>query len=344
MDAFCSACGQQATPGAAFCSRCGRRTPTSERADSPPDIKPPDPAHELARAFMQASPRTRRIIAFLVVAVPVVIYLAPRDQRTRATPGENEENGSLGVFAKRCQDSLRAQGGQVPCTVDPSRRLLAITGPSINRETALKFMDVQRAPAEEAGFARITFWNGKSGTGVYTQDFYLDPEGHRAKAKFDSMTPEQHLAVAQKATEPGATVDQFDEGLRHLKAIPNTSSVAIKAKALQQRLPGLKLKRQQEIARADANFERRQAQAKRVLRDNLAKEIENGMLSEGYDVHVNATGSDHTVLYLKWVLASRPLVYQLSQKGEFFETARNLGFKRIEITDGYEQTWHWDLL
>ena len=174
-----------------------------------------------------------------------------------------------------------------------------------------------------------------------------DQAGKKQAAEFEAMTPAQHLNAALQATQPGATFGQFDEGLRHLNAIPKSAPEAAKAKALEQKITNLKKRRHWEISRAQAESERKnallQAQAKRMLRDQMAKEIENKMLSEGYDVDVVAIGNEHTVLHLKWVLASKSLVYQMSQQTEFFENAKTVGFKRIEITDGFDQAWHWNL-
>lgn len=85
-----------------------------------------------------------------------------------------------------------------------------------------------------------------------------------------------------------------------------------------------------------------EAKARRVLRDQMAKHIENAMLDEGFNVDVSARGPDHTVLHLKWALVSKVVAHQLA-KGDFLEDARALGFRRVEITDGFDETWYWNL-
>jgi hypothetical protein len=159
----------------------------------------------------------------------------------------------------------------------------------------------------------------------------------KAAAAFTNMSSAQHLAAAQQAMRSNATIDQIEEAVRHLKAIPPSISVeGAKAKALGRDLTALRKKRQEELTRIKAML-------RRGLRDQMAKNIENSMLDKGYNVDVSAIGDDHTVLHLKWVLVSKVMAHQLTKQAEFFENARAAGFRRIEITDGFRQTWYWDL-
>jgi hypothetical protein len=172
-----------------------------------------------------------------------------------------------------------------------------------------------------------------------TQQIAQDTRDYVAEA-FNNMTPAQHLEAAQQAARPDATIDQINEGLRHLGTIPPSAVEATKAKPLEQKLKMAQKKRRAEADRKQALLE---AKAKRLLRDQLAKSIEGSLLDEGFNVDVNAIGNDHTVLHLKWVLVSKAMAHQLSEQSDFFEKARAVGFKRVEITDGYDQTWYWNL-
>ena len=60
------------------------------------------------------------------------------------------------------------------------------------------------------------------------------------------------------------------------------------------------------------------------------------------DFTVTTSGENHTRLKLKWILVGRVLAHKLSQ-GETLATLRRLGFTRFTITDGYDDTWYWDL-
>jgi PAS domain S-box-containing protein len=57
-----------------------------------------------------------------------------------------------------------------------------------------------------------------------------------AAARFNAMTPAQHIEQAKKALRPGATSHAIAEGLWHLKAIPLSAPEASRANALQQDL------------------------------------------------------------------------------------------------------------
>jgi leucyl-tRNA synthetase len=86
-----------------------------------------------------------------------------------------------------------------------------------------------------------------------------------------------------------------------------------------------------------------EAAASRIIRDALAKSIENEMLDKGFNVDVSATGPDHTTLHLKYIFVSKVFAHQLSENGEFFEQLRAAGFKKLICTDGYDETWTWKL-
>jgi hypothetical protein len=67
------------------------------------------------------------------------------------------------------------------------------------------------------------------------------------------------------------------------------------------------------------------------------------MLDQGYNCDVHAIGSKHTTLQMKWALVSKVMAHQMSRRSDIFDTARQLGFKRIELTDGFDETWVWNL-
>lgn len=50
-----------------------------------------------------------------------------------------------------------------------------------------------------------------------------------------------------------------------------------------------------------------------------------------------------TTLRLKWILVSRVVAHQFSQNREIWQTMETLGFKRLEITDGYDEQWYWTI-
>ena len=141
---------------------------------------------------------------------------------------------------------------------------------------------------------------------------------------FNRMTSKQHLETAKQLLDDG-TVELCK---KHLLADPNTPEAA----------EGKRLLKQVKSAEGAAA-----AVTKRVMRDAMVKKLENSMLDEGYSVDVNAIGTDHTVLRIKWILTNKALAHQFAKQGDFFASCRSAGFRRVEITDGYDETWYWDL-
>jgi hypothetical protein len=82
---------------------------------------------------------------------------------------------------------------------------------------------------------------------------------------------------------------------------------------------------------------------KRYLREQFSQEVERIFLDKGMDVRVILEGRDKTVIRLKWVLWSRPLVYQWGKNAELFGKFRQLGFERIIFDTGFGQRWWYDL-
>jgi hypothetical protein len=160
------------------------------------------------------------------------------------------------------------------------------------------------------------------------------------RAAFERLSPAEHLAEAKKLLKVEGKEASISEGLKHLAAIDKTSAIYRQADQTRREFQVAKAKHDAEEVKKRATAE---AVAKRLLRSELAKAIENKMLDEGLNVEVSAIGGDQTVLRIKWILVSKVVAHQLAKEASFFSTARELGFKRIEITDGYEETWWWKL-
>ncbi len=78
-------------------------------------------------------------------------------------------------------------------------------------------------------------------------------------------------------------------------------------------------------------------------RREFAKRAESLFLDQGMDVEVTVLGRAATTLHMKYVLAGRVTAHQMSQNTDFFGTLRTMGFRRFELTDGYDFNWYWDL-
>ncbi len=75
-------------------------------------------------------------------------------------------------------------------------------------------------------------------------------------------------------------------------------------------------------------------------RQQYAAELENRLLNTAkMDTRVSAIGEDNTTLQITYVLMGRVMANELSKNGQFLDQLENLGFKRVEFTDGYGKTW-----
>jgi len=74
-------------------------------------------------------------------------------------------------------------------------------------------------------------------------------------------------------------------------------------------------------------------------RKEFAKKYEQDMLQKGLDVYASTLGKDHSTFKIKFILTSRPLVYKLANDEGFTGTLKGLGFKKLVMTDGYNDTW-----
>jgi hypothetical protein len=181
---------------------------------------------------------------------------------------------------------------------------------------------------------------------------------------FAGLSPAEHLAKARGLLKAnageadGLKQGAIETGLHHLDAIPTGSTQA--GEASQLRAAFLKQKRQadERVARLRVAEERRlaaeqkrkaaeeaklEAETQQALRVVFAKRLENQLLDEGFDATVAAAGKNRAVLRIRWILVDRVMAHQMSKESGIFQSAREMGFKRVEITDGYDAAWYWKL-
>lgn len=71
--------------------------------------------------------------------------------------------------------------------------------------------------------------------------------------------------------------------------------------------------------------------------------LEEQYLKMGLDIYVTVEDTENRTIQLRWVLVSRPMAYQTSHDQSFLEVLRTLGFTKLVLTDGYEETWSYGL-
>lgn len=78
-------------------------------------------------------------------------------------------------------------------------------------------------------------------------------------------------------------------------------------------------------------------------RKEFADKYEISLLDQGMDTKVSVSGKNNTILKIKWVLMSRPLVYKLINNSETMANLKKMGFEKLILTDGYDSAWSIDL-
>jgi hypothetical protein len=138
-----------------------------------------------------------------------------------------------------------------------------------------------------------------------------------------------------KPDEDGVGAPRLASDMLARVAEPMTQKQAQTSKTLRSRVD-----RQNEKIHAEA--EKLAAQLMVQQRKDYAKKLEETYLDKGMDVTVTTKGKNATTLRLEWILVSRVVAHQFA-KSDIWSTLREAGFKRLEITDGYDEEWYWTL-
>ena len=142
------------------------------------------------------------------------------------------------------------------------------------------------------------------------------------------MTNAQHLKEYKKFLRLGDPIN----AVPHMKVLPKDSAEYKEAVRY-----SAELKKEREAAAAA----RKKAADKDAIvsRKLFAKKYEDSLLDQGMDAHVSTLGRDHSTLQIKFIGVGRVLVHQISKNGELMESFRKMGFKKLKMTNGYEENW-----
>ena len=86
----------------------------------------------------------------------------------------------------------------------------------------------------------------------------------------------------------------------------------------------------------------------RAQREKFAHEYENKLLGEGLDVRVRLGGGLKNRLTIQYALFNRAWAYKITDGGSlkqdsFLGTLQGIGFKRVTFSDGYIESYSYDL-
>jgi hypothetical protein len=151
-----------------------------------------------------------------------------------------------------------------------------------------------------------------------------------------ALTPAEHLAAAKQMLKAKlVNANQVVQAESHLNAIKESDAEYKESRAM---LKTVKVEEQRLIKELALKLRKDDI----ASREQWADQMERGMLLKGFDVHIMLSGADKTIMTMRYALLSRPTVYQL-QESDFFDKMKKVGFKKAILTDGYNQSWIFDL-
>jgi len=169
-----------------------------------------------------------------------------------------------------------------------------------------------------------------------------------AQQAFAALTPGAHLEAARKALAAGhpdekdlkqRTYGRLDEARRHLEAFDRKiKDLADEAKKLLQEVE----RREKDLKNYKEVMEKAGREEMIKKRQALAKELDRDFLSKGFDVKIDLSGPDKTVIKMDSVVFSRPLVYVFVEKSDLLPKLRDVGFAEV-VFSNKKIKYEWDI-
>jgi hypothetical protein len=155
-------------------------------------------------------------------------------------------------------------------------------------------------------------------------------------------TDAERLAKAKQILadnkRPGAGVVEPPED--YLRTISKASP---EYKEAQKLLAGIE-KENERIRKQQAQLQAQQQIAnQKAEREAIIDRLESNLLKQGMDFYFNWEGPGGDTLRIKYVLMSRPVVYNITNETDFLNNLRAVGVKKVIFTDGYDESWSYNL-
>lgn len=74
-----------------------------------------------------------------------------------------------------------------------------------------------------------------------------------------------------------------------------------------------------------------------------ATRYESSLLDSGIDANVTLHGKQKDHVKIRYILVGRAMVHQVTKDGEFLAELEKIGFKKVTFSDGYFESWYFDL-
>lgn len=149
------------------------------------------------------------------------------------------------------------------------------------------------------------------------------------------------IAQRRKAKNEDEELSKLTEEAKSVKADDVKKGDRIYSR-LAQLVPDNKQYAEKARKFADAKFKLQLKELKEVEIENrkkFARATEENFLKNGASATVTTKGSDATTLHIEYVLVSKAFAYQLQHNEDFMAGCRKLGYKKIELVDGFREGW-----
>lgn len=163
----------------------------------------------------------------------------------------------------------------------------------------------------------------------------VDPAAERAKNK---AVMDQ---VRKRLSETRESLKKFYPSKQQVKVVQD-DHLKVTAIALSRGMS-----KHQEDQKQAAEAKALASQLAQQIREMYAGTMEEAFVKSGFDAKVSAGGKGKERLTIKFALMSQPLVYKFQNEMNIPSQAKNVGFKKVVYTNGFEgslgETWTVDL-
>jgi hypothetical protein len=148
--------------------------------------------------------------------------------------------------------------------------------------------------------------------------------------RFDKLlkSGQLHLIEKKEVVQTRAALESITSGPQHPDAVRLLRSLD---------------QREEEGRKAEETYLAKAREDDVSGRKEYANDLETSYLKKGMDVQVTVAGTKGTMLVIRYVLVSRPLVFNTLNDRKVVATWKDAGFTAVRFTDGSFRTWICDL-
>lgn len=159
---------------------------------------------------------------------------------------------------------------------------------------------------------------------------------------------EPYLALDDPEVQELADSLREDQLVTELRSIPasefaRNASIYEELQRLRPDLDRYRERAEYYRGRAEAQAQDQRAAVQESARLAYPAILDQFFLDQGMDVRIEVRGQRAETLRMTYVLFDRVWANEFSKASELWQSFRDLGFKRVELRDGYDFAWAWTL-